>query len=85
MGAGNRHSGAWTSTAWSGVPVLFGGGGGGVDGATLASLDDLEPGKYYVQEVLNVYTTFHRSDGSVVKLHMPAGDGNNPFIRQVTW
>ena len=27
-----------------------------------------------------MYTTFHRSDGSVVKLHMPAGDGNNPFI-----
>jgi len=61
-----------------GVPVVF--GGSGVDGASLASLDDLEPGNYYVQALLNVYTTFHRSDGSVVKLHMPAGDGNDLFI-----
>jgi len=61
-----------------GVPVSF--GGTGVDGAPLASLDDLEPGFYYVQAVLNVYTTFHRSDGSVVKLHLPGGDGNDPFI-----
>ena len=77
---------AWGPPFWGmdvnrmqpGVPVLF--GGSGVDGPSLASLDDLKPGKYYVQALLNVYTTFHRSDGSVVKLHMPAGDGNNPFI-----
>jgi len=77
---------AWGPPFWGmdvnrmrpGVPVLF--GGVDVDGATLASLDDLKRGKYYVQALLNVYTTFHRSDGSVVKLHMPAGDGNNPFI-----
>ena len=61
-----------------GVPVVF--GGPGVDGASLASLDDLKPGRYYVQALLNVYTTFHRSDGSVVKLHMPAGEGQNPFL-----
>ena len=77
---------AWGPPFWGmdvnhmqpGVPVLF--GGSGVDGSSLASLDDLKPGKYYVQALLNVYTTFHRADGSVVKLHMPAGDGNNPFI-----
>jgi hypothetical protein len=61
-----------------GKAVLF--GGAGVYGSPLASLDDLEPGDYYVQALLNVYTTFHRSDGSVVKLHMPAGEGQNPFI-----
>ena len=44
------------------------------------SFDGLEPGDYYVQALLNVYTTFHRSDGSVVKLHLPAGDGHDPFI-----
>jgi len=77
---------AWGPPFWGmdvscmkpGVPVRF--GGAGVDGASLASLDDLEPGKYYVQALLNVYTTFHRSDGSVVKLHMPAGEGQNPFL-----
>jgi hypothetical protein len=77
---------AWGPPFWgmdinhmrTGVPVVF--GGSGVDGSSLASLDDLKPGKYYVQALLNVYTTFHRSDGSVVKLHLPAGDGNNPFI-----
>jgi hypothetical protein len=61
-----------------GVPVRF--GGAAVDGASLASLDDLQPGDYYVQALLNVYTTFHRSDGSVVKLHMPAGEGQKPFL-----
>ncbi len=77
---------AWGPPFWGmdvdhmrpGAPVRF--GGPGVDGSSLASLDDLKPGKYYVQALLNVYTTFHRSDGSVVKLHLPAGDGNNPFI-----
>lgn len=28
---------------------------------------------------MNVYTTFRRSDGSVVKLHMPCGDGHDVF------
>ena len=77
---------AWGPPFWGmdvcgmrpGVPVRF--GGAGVDGASLASLDDLEPGDYYVQALLNVYTTFRRSDGSVVKLHMPAGEGQNPFL-----
>jgi hypothetical protein len=55
-------------------------GGAGTYGYPLMSFDGLEPGDYYVQALLNVYTTFHRSDGSVVKLHMPGGDGNDPFI-----
>ena len=55
-------------------------GGAGTYGYPLMSFDGLEPGDYYVQALLNVYTTFHRSDGSVVKLHLPAGDGQEPFI-----
>jgi hypothetical protein len=77
---------AWGPPFWGmnvngmrpGVPVAF--GGPGVVGASLASLDDLPPGKYYVQALLNVYTTCRRSDGSVVKVHMPAGEGQNPFL-----
>ena len=77
---------AWGPPFWGmdvnkmrpGVPVVF--GGSCVDGATLFSLDDLKPGKYYVQALLNVYTTFRRADGSVVKLHLPAGEGQNPFL-----
>jgi hypothetical protein len=57
-----------------GEPVMIG-GGPGVYGYPLVSLSDLPAGTYDVQSLLNVYTTFHRSDGSVVKLHMPCGDG----------
>ena len=35
------------------------------------------PGEYTVQAVLNVYETFHRSDGSTVKLHMDQGEGQH--------
>ena len=28
---------------------------------------------------MNVYSTFRRADGSVVKLHMPCGDGHDVF------
>lgn len=51
------------------------GTGAGVYGYPLRSMADLPPGRYDVQAFLNVYTTFHRSDGSVVQLHMPCGDG----------
>jgi hypothetical protein len=45
-------------------------------GFPLASLQDLPDGQYFVQAFMNVYETFSRSDGSVVKLHMPCGDGH---------
>jgi len=61
-----------------GTPVVF--GGAAVYGFPLASFDQLPAGDYYVQALLNVYTTFHRADGSVVKLHLPGGDGQDPFI-----
>jgi hypothetical protein len=51
-----------------------------VYGYPLESLGQLPAGDYYVQALLNVYTTFHRSDGSVVSLHLPQGDGNDLFV-----
>jgi len=35
----------------------------------------LPSGKYYVQAVLNVYTTFRRADGFNITLHMDRGEG----------
>jgi len=54
--------------------------GSNVYGYPLTSLAQLPAGDYYVQALLNVYTTFHRADGSVVSLHLPGGDGNDLFI-----
>ncbi len=44
-------------------------------GYPVRSLKDVPPGDYFVQAVLNRYTTFHRSDGKTVKLHMDQGEG----------
>src|SRR6202000_3194063 len=38
-------------------------------------LDGLKAGDYIVQAVLNRYETFHRADGSVVKLPPDKGEG----------
>ncbi len=43
--------------------------GADTPGAPLHTLADLPPGTYNVQAVLNVYETFHRKDGRVLKLH----------------
>ncbi len=40
-------------------------------------LSQLKPGDYYVQGLLNLYQTFHRSDGSVVKLAPDRGEGQH--------
>jgi enterochelin esterase-like enzyme len=48
-------------------------------GFPLESFADIPPGDYSVQAFLNVYTTFNRADGSVVKLHMACGDGHYQF------
>jgi hypothetical protein len=50
-------------------------GGAGTYGYPFETLAQLPAGDYQVQAFLNVYTTFSRSDGSVVQLHMPCGDG----------
>ena len=44
-------------------------------GYPLKSIADIPAGEYWVQAVLNRYTTFHRGDGHTVKLHMDQGEG----------
>ncbi len=44
-------------------------------GYPLEKLDAIPAGDYYVQGLLNVYETFHRADGHVVKLPMDHGEG----------
>jgi hypothetical protein len=48
---------------------------GDTPGAPLRRLADLPPGTYNVQAVLNVYETFRRADGHVLKLHPDHGEG----------
>ncbi|WP_263357493.1 hypothetical protein [Acidicapsa ligni] len=49
----------------------------GAFGYPVRSLKDVPAGEYTVQAVLNLYETFHRSDGSTVKLHMDRGEGQH--------
>jgi len=44
-------------------------------GWPVESLGEIPPGDYVVQPVLNVYTTFHRADGSTIKAHMDQWEG----------
>lgn len=53
--------------------------GAGVYGYPLESFREIPAGDFYVQAFFNVYTRFDRSDGSRVWLHMPGGDGQDPF------
>jgi S-formylglutathione hydrolase FrmB len=53
--------------------------GANVYGYPLTSIRKIPAGVYYVQAFFNVYTKFERSDGSTVWLHMPGGDGQDPF------
>ncbi len=46
-------------------------------GYPVKSLRDLPDGDYYLQAWLNLYTTFNRSDGKTVQLHMDQGEGQN--------
>src|ERR1700733_5056566 len=55
-----------TVDAWKpGEPVTI---GDNAQGYPRASLKDVPAGEYTVQAVLNVYETFHRSDGKTIKL-----------------
>jgi enterochelin esterase-like enzyme len=47
----------------------------GTRGWPVESLSKLPAGDYVVQAVLNVYTTFHRADGHVIKAHMDQWEG----------
>ena len=60
---------------WPGRSVLLRDKDGSVIGYPLEHLADIPPGMYYVQAFLNVYTTFHRSDGHVVEMHLNSGAG----------
>ena len=46
-------------------------------GYPIRSLNDVPPGEYIVQAMLNKYETFHRSDGKTIKLHMDQGEGQH--------
>jgi hypothetical protein len=46
-------------------------------GYPIRSLKDVPAGEYTVQAVFNLYETFHRADGSVVKLHPDHGEGQH--------
>ena len=60
----------------SGAIAGFSEGDPRVYGFPFPSLRELPAGTYFAQALMNVYETFHRSDGSTVKLHMPCGDGH---------
>ena len=51
--------------------------GANAQGYPRASLKDVPPGDYTMQAVLNVYETFHRSDGKTVKLAPDRGEGQH--------
>lgn len=65
--------------AGSGTVTLAGGSGQGtltgVFGWPNVSLNEVPPGQYSVQGFLHTYETVIRSDGSVVSVHFPSGDG----------
>ncbi len=50
-------------------------------GYPLSNLADIPAGDYYVQAVLNRYTTFHRADGHTVELPMDEGEGQQWNIK----
>ena len=46
-------------------------------GWPVESVREIPAGTYWVQAVLNVYTTFHRADGHVIKAHMDQWEGQH--------
>lgn len=59
--------------AWDGrQPLTF---DKGAFGFPLKSLDQIPPGRYFVQALFHEYETFHRADGHVLKLPMDRGEG----------
>jgi len=48
---------------------------GKVFGYPVKSIDQIPPGEYWIQAILNCYETFHRADGYTVKLPMDRGEG----------
>ncbi len=50
-----------------------------VIGYPLTSFDELPPGQYTAQAFLNVFTSFQRSDGHRVEMHLNSGAGQSPW------
>ena len=50
---------------------------GEAPGYPIRSLSKVPPGDYYVQAVLNIYQTFHRANGTTVKLAPDRGEGQH--------
>lgn len=50
-----------------------------VRGYPFEGVDDLPDGDYHVQALLSVYTTFERSDGHTVSMHLNSGAGQNQW------
>jgi hypothetical protein len=48
-------------------------------GYPLEDFSELPVDDYFVQAFLNVYTTFHRADGHVVRMHLNSGAGQSMF------
>jgi hypothetical protein len=64
-----------TVDGWkSGEPIVI---GDNAQGYPRARLKDVPAGQYIVQAVLNIYETFHRSDGKTVKLAPDRGEGQH--------
>jgi len=50
-----------------------------VIGYPFATFAEVPDGSYSVQAFLNVYTTFERADGHVLRMHLNSGAGQSPF------
>lgn len=59
--------------------VVLAPGTDGVWGFPFQDFSSIPPGEYTVQAFLNVFTTFHRSDGQNLEMHLNAGEGQNPW------
>ncbi|MDH4273315.1 MAG: hypothetical protein OEW18_15180, partial [Candidatus Aminicenantes bacterium] len=82
-----RNEPRFTAVNWRSPQPFFGvdveglgpGQSAEVDDKTLGfpieSIDQIPAGEYNVQAVLNIYTTFHRADGHVVKMPMDHWEG----------
>ncbi len=63
----------------AGDEVTLAPGADGVIGYPLTDMSALPAGDYTVQAFLNVFTTFHRSDGHVLQMHLNSGAGQSPW------
>ena len=62
-----------------GEEVVFTPGGETVIGYPFQDMSSIPAGDYTAQAFLNVFTTFHRSDGHTVDMHLNSGAGQSPW------